>query len=318
MSQRRSATMQGIELIAQSRRAVRRSQALLAAGLVAFGLLGCEGGTAHSATPGTDSSVTGQGGAGGIGGQGGAGGIGGQGGVGGAGGEAPIAVPDAGPVPDAGRPPVMPATEPGHGLPEPEDRAVEVGEDTAADLVRPDVPPPPVVVEIPGRARRRMNLDQLNASIRQVTGGVGWTERRNNVEIDLFEELSATLGKPDYVQSTHEDLEPSALFQKFLDDAARSVCAATVAADRVRPEADRALMRFIAPDADPATERAATTANLQYVLRRFHGRNLRLDDGNLEAWRWQLEATVFSRVAPADAWGAICVALLTHPHFYTY
>jgi hypothetical protein len=113
-------------------------------------------------------------------------------------------------------------------------------------------------------------------------------------------------------------LEPSALFQKFLDDAARSVCAATVAADLARPQAERALTRYIEPGADPASARAAANANLQYVLRRFHGRNLRLDDVNLDAWRWQLEATVFSRVAPAEAWGAICVALITHPHFYTY
>lgn len=300
MGQSRWLTMQGIDMIAKS-----ASLRVLGAGLLALGLSACDGGTpAATDAPSPDAAAAAGGGAGG---QGGGGGVGG---VGGAGGSTPA------PVIDAGAPPSMPATEPGHGLPEPEDRAVEVGEGEAAELTWPEVPPPPV--EPAGRPRRRMNLDQLNASVRQVTGGVGWTERRNNVEVDIFEDLASTLGKPDYVQVTNEDLEPSALFQKFLDDAARSVCAATVAADLARPQAERALMRYIDPEADPATSRAAVAANLQYVLRRFHGRNLRLDDPNIEAWRWQLEATVFSRVAPAEAWGAICVALITHPHFYTY
>ncbi|MEZ4467376.1 MAG: hypothetical protein R3F43_23755 [bacterium] len=62
----------------------------------------------------------------------------------------------------------------------------------------------------------------------QASGGTGWTETRGATEVDLFEELAATLGRPDYVQVTTEDLDPSALFLKFLDDAARSVCARTV------------------------------------------------------------------------------------------
>ena len=87
------------------------------------------------------------------------------------------------------------------------------------DLAPPVEPP---VAE--ARARRRMNLDQLDAAFRRTSGGIGWTEMRGNREVNLLVELSATLGKPDYVQITTEDLDPSALFNKFLDDAARSIC----------------------------------------------------------------------------------------------
>lgn len=287
-------------------RAVRpdtlRTGALLA--LLGLGLSACDGATD---TPQSGALVADLGG----------GAAGGQGGAGG--GTPPVTPPTVAEPPVPEDPPRTPATEPGHGQPPPEDRPVVVGEGEQANLLPPEAPPPPVVpAEAPARPRRRMNLDQLDASIRQATGGVGWTEVRGNVEVNLFVELASTLGKPDFVQVTHEDLEPSALFQKFLDDAARSVCAATLAADAQRPAAERALLRFVEADTVPAEARAAVTANLQYLLRRFHGRNLRLDDPNLEAWRWQLEATVFSQVAPAAAWGAVCVALITHPHFYTY
>jgi hypothetical protein len=79
----------------------------------------------------------------------------------------------------------------------------------------------PEAVPVLERPRRRMNLEQLDRAIQQVSGGLMWSERRNNNDVNLFESLSSTLGKPDFIEQTHEDLTPSSLFIKFLDDAAR-------------------------------------------------------------------------------------------------
>ena len=81
------------------------------------------------------------------------------------------------------------------------------------------------------RPRRRMNIDQLRTAFEQVSGGISWTERSGRNEVNLFETLSSTLGKPDFAQTTDEELEPTILFQKFLGDAARSVCFKFIDAD---------------------------------------------------------------------------------------
>ena len=83
------------------------------------------------------------------------------------------------------------------------------------------------------RPRRRMNIDQLRTAFEQVSGGISWTERSGRNEVNLFETLSSTLGKPDFAQTTDEELEPTILFQKFLGDAARSVCFKMLDADRM-------------------------------------------------------------------------------------
>ena len=83
--------------------------------------------------------------------------------------------------------------------------------------------PPPPPVELPHRARRRLNLDQLDRALEQAVG-LPWVERRGGVDVHQLTTLASTLGKPDYLQQTVEDLTPSALFLKFLDDAARELC----------------------------------------------------------------------------------------------
>ena len=75
-----------------------------------------------------------------------------------------------------------------------------------------------------GRPHRRMNVDQLKTAMEQVSGGIGWTEVVDGEAVDLFDQLSVTLGRPDYLASTHEELAPGLLFQKFLEDASRSIC----------------------------------------------------------------------------------------------
>lgn len=190
----------------------------------------------------------------------------------------------------------------------PRTRPVTLGAPEAADL-HP-------TVEVTARPRRRLDLDQLRASMLQVSGGIGWTEQRGAVEVDLFRELSATLGKPDYLQTTTEDLEPSALFLKFLDDASRSVCARMVVADLDRDPADRVLLRHVAADGTDSED--AVTENLRWLVRRFHGRQLAEDGPALATWAWLHTSAEFTARDPMVGWQAVCVGLFTHPDFYSY
>jgi hypothetical protein len=129
----------------------------------------------------------------------------------------PPRVPDV--APETPRPPVerpdiedpeAPIARPGPG-------GVDVDQagEGRADL-RPEATSDPN-----GRPRRRLNVDQLANAVLQVSDGIGWYERQGNTDVDLFAQLASTLGKPDYIQNTEEDLEPTILFQKFLGDAAR-------------------------------------------------------------------------------------------------
>jgi hypothetical protein len=168
------------------------------------------------------------------------------------------------------------------------------------------------------RARRRMDIDQLDASIRQVTGGIGWVEVRGGKEINLFVELASTLGKPDFVESTVEVTEPSLIFQKFLGNAARSVCDKAIEADRGMSDERRNLLihvsfEDVAPEAD-----AAINENLSELLLRFHGREVAPDSAELNAWRWLFDSSMHVADNTGAAWRTVCVGLITHPDFYTY
>lgn len=191
----------------------------------------------------------------------------------------------------------------------PAPRAVTEGEPVAVGLLPP--------VEVQARPRRRMNLDQLARSMRQVSGGIGWTEDRGGREVDLFVELSATLGKPDYLQVVSEDLEPSALFLKFLDDAARSVCGRMVLQDLAAgPQADRTIFKHVEPG--EAAADADVDANLAWLIRRFHGRIVAPEGERVRALRWLFDSVVHITSEPIDGWNAVCVGLFTHVDFYSY
>lgn len=167
------------------------------------------------------------------------------------------------------------------------------------------------------RARRRMDLDQLNAAIRRVTGGIGWTETRGEVEVDLFEELSLTLGKPNFIGTTREDLAPGAMFQKFLADAARSVCTRLI--DREQNSSEHIFFVHATPRTTWARDPVAVNENLSALLLRFHGVDVAPDSTELNNWQWLFQsAESVSPDDPSAVWKTICVALLTHPDFFTY
>lgn len=172
----------------------------------------------------------------------------------------------------------------------------------------------------PFRPRHRMSIEQLDRSIRAVTGGIGWTPSPRSSS-NLFEQYADTLGVPDYLQNTVEDRETSLVFAKLLDDAARSVCARLMEREALGEE-ERTFLVEAGPDATIESAPAAIDANLAYLLLRFHGRHVPPDSPLLARWRRLFERTSVdpstSAPAPMRGWNAVCVALLNHPDFYTY
>ncbi|MEE2786987.1 MAG: hypothetical protein VX589_06580 [Myxococcota bacterium] len=214
----------------------------------------------------------------------------------------------------------MPASE----APQPQETEVAMDRPAVGQLRRPLDDESRLTI----RPLRRMNVDQLNAAMRSVSGGIGWTERRNNTDVDLFEQLASTLGKPDYAFATDEELEPTVIFQKFLDDAARSICGKMLTADLQAFEAEAngepvegapKLLIHVGPDDTLETAHDAVVRNLQTLLRRFHGRVIvDAEAPLLHHWQWLHRTGSFVTGDPAEAWLGVCVALFTHPHFYMY
>ncbi len=178
-------------------------------------------------------------------------------------------------------------------------------------------------VESPSRARRRMNIDQLNAALRRVSGGIGWTAgsgwQGKSAGSDNFNTLALTLGKPNYTDVTAEDLEPGALFQKFLGDAASSICMKLINRDKAEKSATkRVLMRHVKPTDTSGSNAAGVDKNLAALILRFHGRKLAPKSGQLQQWRFLFTSATKVSKSPTMGWRAVCVALIQHPRFYTY
>ena len=179
---------------------------------------------------------------------------------------------------------------------------------------------PPVSVGLfpevipPHRDRKRMDIDQLGAAIISVTNGVGWTVNGN----DQFEALARTLGKPDYFDLTSEDLEPAALFQKFLGDAARHVCYELADIEVELAPEQRVLMVHASPEDTLASAPEKIEENLAYLLKRYHGRHVALDGAGLQSFRWLYESAEHVTQDPVLAWRTVCIGLIVHPEFYTY
>ncbi len=171
-------------------------------------------------------------------------------------------------------------------------------------------PPAP---EAPWANRRRMDIDQLDASMQRVIG-LAWEDAQGN---NQFVELASTLGKPDYIDSTQEDLTVSLLFQKFLGDAARDVCERR-ADGEAAGDLEPLLMSRVTPEMTVESDPDVIDANLAELLLRFHGQAVAPDSDRMNPWRWLFTSTVHVTEDPVIAWRAVCVGLLTHPDFYSY
>ncbi len=162
-----------------------------------------------------------------------------------------------------------------------------------------------------GRAPRRISVPQLKESIVTVTGRQ-WSQIDN---------LANSLGQADYALVVSDSTEANLVFAKFLDDGAREVCMATARADLMLAQDKRVLW----PDV-PGMGRDFTLVadsdvqtNLQTLAVRFWGSPF--DAEELGAWTLtfkKMAARAASVNKPEQAWGSICIAMMTDPRFITY
>ena len=177
-----------------------------------------------------------------------------------------------------------------------------------------DLTPERVAEEAGVRKRQRMDLDQLDRAMLDATG-FRWREAGSGEP--MFERLASTLGKPNFIENTLEDLSPSLLFHKFLDDGARSVCTELMSAEVERDAEERIFLTHVDPNA-PLSDAEGVNLTLSNALLRFHGRHIEPASEELAVWRWLLENTPTSEGEPLLAWTNVCAGLITHPDFYAY
>lgn len=162
-----------------------------------------------------------------------------------------------------------------------------------------------------GRAPRRISVAQLKQSIQTVTGRQ-WTK------IDV---VAASLGQADYAVSVTDATEPNLVFAKFVQDGAKEVCINVARDDLLRAQDARVLWPEV-PGMDKdftGLDAATIEKNLLTLSVRFWGSALSADE--LPTWVSTFK-TLAARAKtinkPEQAWGAICVAMMTDPRFITY
>ncbi|MBX7114169.1 MAG: hypothetical protein K1X64_07515 [Myxococcaceae bacterium] len=169
-----------------------------------------------------------------------------------------------------------------------------------------------------GRAPRRLTVAQLKASI-QITTGRQWSQIDN---------LATSLGQADYALINTESTVPNMVFTKFLEDGAREVCLAAALNDLGVADAGARVLSPLVPTASDLTTLADADVrnNMVYLSTRFWGEPLAGPE--LDKWVTAFKALAnatknivppATAVAPRQqAWGGICVALMTDPRFFTY
>lgn len=201
-------------------------------------------------------------------------------------------------------------------------KPAEAGPPRPAELTPVDMPGHPSLAPLPdpeqngghiGRAPRRLTVAQLRESIFTITGGTRQWSQINN--------LAASLGQADYALTNAESTEANLVFAKFLEDGAREVCLNVARDDLNRAQEARILWPEVA-----GTSRDFTTLddptiqkNLAYLSVRFWGSHFTAEE--LVSWTESFKtiaAAARRANRPEQAWGAICVAMMTDPRFITY
>ncbi|MEW5740754.1 MAG: hypothetical protein AB1938_17635 [Myxococcota bacterium] len=159
----------------------------------------------------------------------------------------------------------------------------------------PDLPG----LAVPSPAPRRLSIEQLQSSLDAIGELPPGT-------VQLPADLKVTLGQPDYLRVTEENLEPTPLFMKFLGDIAVSACNSLSDYDVVRPAGERVMTRFPTRD-----------ENLRFMLLRFTALEGAAADGYLPRLQALYDAASASP-RPRAGYEAVCMALITSPEFLVY
>lgn len=170
---------------------------------------------------------------------------------------------------------------------------------------------------------QRLSVRQLANSMTVALGGSTWLVGTANG----FDSRARTLGEPDYLSVVDENLEPSALFLKFMDDAAKDACTRAANADQTKAANQRVLYRSVSLTDTVATNRAGVDQNLAYLKLRLHGIKVpTTDDATLAPLRKLFDDAVKGAAGAAtptaahvkEGWRAVCVALLIAPEYHLY
>lgn len=154
-------------------------------------------------------------------------------------------------------------TDPGPGL-----KKTDEGTTLPIDHPTVDIPDP-----ISSAQPQRMSVRQLRGSFPVVVGNdvdggvITWKVGATN-GLDVYND---TLGEADYINVTNDNLEPSPLYLKFMDDAARDVCSRVLNADWVRTvDSDRQFIRFVSKTDTVTSNPGGVDNNLRYLKLRYH------------------------------------------------
>jgi len=171
---------------------------------------------------------------------------------------------------------------------------------------------------------QRLSVKQLRSSLPVALGGETWKIGAANG----FDARSVTLGEPDYIVVVDENLEPSPLYVKFMQDMARDSCNRAMVADVANAVmANRSIEKFVALTDTVATNKAGVDANLRYLRLAFHGMKVdAADDQPIAALRKLFDDTVkaakgsgaVTQAHVTEGWRTVCVALLTAPEYHLY
>jgi hypothetical protein len=204
--------------------------------------------------------------------------------------------------------------------------------DTPGGDAPPTDHPPidPAKKPVTSAVAQRVSIAQLRGAFPVILGkdvndkDITWTIGNASA----LDKMADVLGEPDYAFVVSENRDPSALYLKFMDDAARDVCNRALLADAARPTAaTRVLYRHVEKTDTVASNAVGVTQNLAYLKLRFHGTKVKEGDDTLLAPLRQLftdSVTAAAAGQPVTAahvtegWRSVCVALVIAPEFHLY
>lgn len=170
---------------------------------------------------------------------------------------------------------------------------------------------------------QRLSVRQLAQSMSIALGGSTWMVGSANG----FDSRSRTLGEADYIGVVDENLEPSSLFLKFMDDAAKDACTRAVNADQTKAANQRVIYKSVALTDTLASNATGIDQNLVYLKLRFHGIKVPpTDTETLAPLRKLFDDAVKGAAGNAtptaahvkEGWRAVCVGLLMAPEYHLY